>query len=227
MLTELWRITSFRLTVIYGALFALAVIGLLALIYAETARYQNRQVDQILRSESHVFATTTREQLRIDFAYEIARDIRHINFFGLFAPDGTPIAGNLAHAPAELPLDDKPHELSAAAIADLFPQALEVRALGLKLPDGDVLVVARDVALLEQLRQALLRGCFLIGAVILALGILGGVFYSLPAVRHIRAIDAAVRRIAGGDYSQRLPLARRNQELDALAGIVNAMLDDT
>ena len=227
MLTELWRITSFRLTVLYGALFALAVIGLLALIYAQTARYQNQQVDQILGSEARVFASATREQQRIDIAYELTRDIRHINFFGLFGPDGTVLAGNLGRVPKELALDGKPHALSTTAIAELFPHALEVRALGQSLANGDVLVVARDVALLEQIRQALLRGCFLMGAVIMLLGFLGGVFYSLPAVSHIREIDAAARRIAAGDYSQRLPLGKRNQELDTLARIVNAMLDET
>lgn len=227
MLAELWRITSFRLTVLYGAFFALAVIGLLALIYAETARYQNQQVDQILLSETHVFSNATREQVKTDIAYEITRDIRHINFFGLFAADGTTLAGNLRHAPEELPLDAKPHVLSTALIADLFPHALEVRAIGKRLDNGDVLIVARDVAVLEQIRQALLRGCLLIGAVILLLGILGGVFYSLPALRHIREIDAAARRIAAGDYSLRLPLGKRNQELDTLARIVNAMLNHT
>ncbi|MFT3791911.1 MAG: hypothetical protein QM741_12750 [Rudaea sp.] len=45
---------------------------------------------------------------------------------------------------------------------------------------------------------------------ILLLGVLGGVFYSLPAVRHIREIGRAARRIGDGDYTQRLPLGRRN-----------------
>ncbi len=227
MLPELWRITSFRLTVLYGAFFALAVIGLLALIYEETARYQNQQVDQILRSESTLFTTASPEKLRGDIAYEIARDARHINFFGLFAPDRTLITGNLPHVPQELPLDGKPRELTQQAIADLFPNALQVRALGMTLSNGDVLIVARDVALLERVRQALFRGCLALGAVILALGILGGVFYSLPAVRHIRQIDAAARRIAAGDYAQRLPLGGRNRELDMLANIINTMLDET
>ncbi len=226
MLTELWRLTSFRLTVIYGALFALAVLGLLALIYAETARYQNQQVDQILRSEARVFSAATGEQLSADIAYEIERDIRRINFFGLFGPDGRALAGNLAQWPTDLPLDARPHALPDAD-ASLFGRARAVRALGQRLDNGNVLVVARDMALLEEIRQSLLRGCLLIGLVILALGILGGVFYSLPAVRHIRQIDRAARRIADGDYRERLPLGRRNQELDALAHIVNTMLDET
>ena len=227
MLAELWRITSFRLTVLYGGLFALAVVCLFALIYWQTARYQNQQVDQILRNQAHVFSTATADQLDDDIAYEIARDIRHIGFFGVFAADGHALAGNLARMPRDLALNGKPHALPVEDNADLFPQALEVRALGQTLDNGNVLVVARDVALLEQIRQSLLRGCFLIAAVILLLGVLGGVFYSLPAVRHIREIDRAARRIADGDYGQRLPLGRRNRELDALAQIVNAMLDET
>jgi len=227
MLAELWRITSFRLTVLYGGLFALAVVCLFALIYWQTARYQNQQVDQILRNQARVFSTATIDQLDKDIAYEISRDIRHIGFFGVFAADGRPIAGNLARVPQGLALDGKPQALPVEGNAQLFPQALEVRALGQAMGNGNVLVVARDVALLEQIRQSLLRGCFLIAAVILLFGVLGGVFYSLPAVRHIREIDRAARRIADGDYSERLPLGRRNRELDALAQIVNAMLDET
>ena len=227
MLSELWRITSFRLTVLYGGLFAFAVVCLFALIYWQTARYQNQQVDQILRNQARVFSTATPDQLDQNIAYEISRDIRHIGFFGVFAADGRPLAGNLARVPQGLVLDGKPKALPAEGNAELFPQALEVRALGQTMSNGDVLVVARDVALLEQIRQSLLRGCFLIAAVILLLGVLGGVFYSLPAVRHIREIDRAARRIAEGDYGQRLPLGRRNRELDALAQIVNAMLDET
>jgi signal transduction histidine kinase len=227
VLAELWRITSFRLTVIYGGLFALAVAGLLALIYLQTARYQNQQTDQILQSQAHAFSNATVDQLDHDIAYEIERDVRHIGYFGVFAPDGRALVGNLAQVPHGLALDGKPHVLPASENAALFPQAPQIRALGKKLENGNTLIVARDVALLEQIRQSLLRGCYLIAAVILALGVLGGVFYSLPAVRHIRAIDRAAKRIADGDYAQRLPTGRRNHELDALAGIVNAMLDET
>src|SRR6516164_9603771 len=102
MLTELWRITSFRLTVLYGGFFALAVLGLLGLIYDQTARYQNRQVDQVLRSEMRVFSTATAPQLAADVAYEIERDIRHINFFGLYTAQGVLLAGNLERVPVGL-----------------------------------------------------------------------------------------------------------------------------
>ena len=63
MLTELLRITSFRLTLLYGSLFSLAVVGMLGFIYAEVARYQEQQVDQILRAEAIGFSSVLRPQL--------------------------------------------------------------------------------------------------------------------------------------------------------------------
>jgi signal transduction histidine kinase len=227
MLAELLRITSFRLTLLYGSLFILALVGMLGFIYSEVASYQEQQVDQILRSEAHGFSGVPRAQLVDGIAHEIARDFRHINLYGLYAADGHALAGNLANPPHGLTLDGEPHAVSTLANPELSSSDREVRALAQHLPNGETLIVARDVALLRQIRAALLRGCFLIGAIILGLGVLGGLFYSLPAVRHIRAINAATRRIAGGDYSQRLPVGKRNHELDALAHIVNAMLDET
>jgi len=178
-------------------------------------------------SEARAFSQASQERLIDDIDYEIGRDFRHINLYGLFAADRRVLAGNLIYPPHGLPLDGQPRAVSTAANPELSPADREVRALAQVLPNGETLVVARDVALLKQIRSALLRGCLLIGAIILGVGILGGVFYSLPAVRHIREINNATRRIVGGDYSQRLPLGGRNHELDALAHIVNAMLDET
>jgi signal transduction histidine kinase len=227
MITELWRITSFRLTVLYGSLFALAVAGLLTLVYAETARYKNGQVDQNLTDEIRAFAKEPESELLQDIAYEIKLDLPHIYSHGLFTPDGRPIAGNLSHAPRGLPLDGKPHALPLTGNGDLFHQEQGIRIIGQKLASGNFLVVARDLTVLDQVRQELLHGYLMIGGVILLLGVMGGVFYSLPAVRHIREIDNAARRIGAGDYSERLPLGKRNPELVVLARIVNAMLDET
>ena len=158
MLTELLRITSFRLTLLYGGLFALAVVGLLGFVYTQAAGYQYQQVDQILLSEAHAFSSAPRDQLVDDIAHEIARDFRHINLYGLFAADGGVLAGNLDHPPPELPVDGQPHAVPTLVNPGLSSADREVRALAQPLKDGEILIVARDVALLKQIRLALLRG---------------------------------------------------------------------
>jgi signal transduction histidine kinase len=49
---------------------------------------------------------------------------------------------------------------------------------------------------------------------------------SLSPLRRIRAIKSASDRVVEGDVRARLPIAGRHDELDMLAGIVNAMLDE-
>jgi signal transduction histidine kinase len=227
MLSELWRITSFRLTLLYGGIFAVAVVGLLGFVYGQAASYQTSQVDQILTSEVRAFSSAPRDQLPGDIEHETRRDFRHINLYGLFAADGRLLAGNMAYPPRGMPLDGLPRAVSPRENPELSATDREVRAAGKPLSNGEILVVARDVALLKQLRLALLRGCMLFGSVVLGAGILGGMWYSWPAVRHIREINSATRKIAAGDYSQRLPTGGRNHELDVLARIVNTMLDET
>jgi len=227
MLTELWRITSFRLTLLYGGLFALAVVALLGLVYVQAATYQNAQVDQILVNEIHAFVAAPRATLPDDIAHEMRRDFRHINHYGLFDANGQRLAGNMAYVPYSLVLNGRPAAVSPRDDPQLTAGDRELRAVGQSIGNGETLIVARDVALLRQLRVALLRSCLVFGIVVLIAGALGGVWFSLPAVRQIRAINSVTREIAAGDYRRRLPLARRNPELDRLAQIVNAMLDDT
>ena len=43
-----WRTTAFRLTLLYGALFAVAVMALTGLVYWRTADFLSRQADQIV-----------------------------------------------------------------------------------------------------------------------------------------------------------------------------------
>ena len=45
------RTTTFRLTVLYGVLFALGTIGLLGMVYVRSAGYLTQRVDGILNTE--------------------------------------------------------------------------------------------------------------------------------------------------------------------------------
>jgi len=45
---ELWRTTTFRLALLYGAVFAAGVVALLGLIYVSAAIYLTHQMDEIV-----------------------------------------------------------------------------------------------------------------------------------------------------------------------------------
>ena len=51
-LSEVWRTTTFRLSLLYFLLFALGAVALLALVYVRSAVYLTQRVDRILAAEA-------------------------------------------------------------------------------------------------------------------------------------------------------------------------------
>src|SRR5258708_8502156 len=119
-LRELWRTTPFRWTVMNGAVFALAVMALLGLIYLQTAGYLARQIDGIVVSEVKALRLAGAEKLPERVSQAVTSDSRHIEYYGLFSEDGVWIAGNVPPLPPRLPI--------AARTPALPPPALHPRA---------------------------------------------------------------------------------------------------
>ena len=218
---DLWRIARFRLTLAYGALFAAGVVALLGLIYWQTAGYMSGQVDQILRVEAKSFAAAPPEHLPGWIAEDLARDARHIDFFGLFSADGVWITGNIETFPGDLVLDGPPRQLSPR---DGFRPG--ARALAVRLPWGEWLVVGRDVTQLGEIRSIILHALFWSGGVILVLGLGLAGAVSIQPLQHIAQVQAATQVVTRGDFASRLPVTGRHDELDMLAATVNRMLDE-
>lgn len=217
---EFWRTSRFRQTLIYGTMFACILLGMLGFIYEQTAGYLGRQVDTILRVEATALVRVDAETLPERIDQEIERDPRHVDLYGLFSRDGTWITGNVRRLPA-IPLDGSPHELVPGG--DFAPDA---RALAVRLPWGEVMVVGRDITQLAEFRRIILKALVWSAALVIVIGLGLGVVLSLQPLRRIREVRAASNRIMLGDLGARLPMAGRHDELDMLAAIVNAMMDE-
>jgi signal transduction histidine kinase len=110
-----------------------------------------------------------------------------------------------------------------------FPRRADrpaVRALAQPLPWGETLILARDTGQLVELRRILIIAFFASGSLIAVLGLVSGFLLGLEPLRRIQAMRDASERIVGGDLGARLPMSRRGDELDALAAIVNTMMDE-
>lgn len=132
-----------------------------------------------------------------------------------------PIAGNLPEWPREVPGDPGTYAIS------ISPGGRPIRALLLRtaLPGGYNLLVGRDLARLRPLEMRFWYG--LAGAIgtLLLVGLVGGILVRRAMLARIDSFNQTVSMIVQGDLSHRLPLNRRNDEFDALSGIVNRMLD--
>src|SRR5450755_2261557 len=65
------RTTTFRLTVLYGLLFALGTIALLGMVYVRSAGYLTRRVDSILATEAGGLVRSPRPGLRTRLVEEL------------------------------------------------------------------------------------------------------------------------------------------------------------
>jgi signal transduction histidine kinase len=95
-----------------------------------------------------------------------------------------------------------------------------------RLPWGEVLIVERDARQLTELRRIVLGALLWSGAVIAILGLIAGVLLSARPLRRIQAMRSASEAIGAGDFGVRLPVSGRLDELDELAAIANAMMDE-
>ncbi|MGB3392730.1 MAG: HAMP domain-containing sensor histidine kinase [Stenotrophomonas sp.] len=225
---HLLRTSSFRITLLYAALFTTSVAILLGIIYLEVRSYGTHLQDEIIEREMKYLhraehdGGTPEVQALIEQRLQqpLLKSMRYL----LQEADGRLIAGN---APAQLqqpegrfrfrmPKGDKPQQMRS------------VRAYGLRLRDGRYLVVGeagKAIEEFEDLQQALLRdiGYALLGVLLLALG--GGALMSQLMLRRVERLVRDTRAIMLGEPARRLPVGAGKDEFDRLSASVNDMLD--
>jgi signal transduction histidine kinase len=223
---EFVRTTTFRWAAAAAGAFATFVLVLFGFIYWKTDHYLVARSDHIIASQLHVMSGLPGERKRDIIQYQLSEDPRVVQFVGLFAPDGSRLAGNLDSLPSGLKLDDS---VQNAALQRSGPNGVEtrvVRAIGQYLPGGELLVIGREVdeavEMSKVVSQALALG--LVPALVLCLAV--GALLSVRAERRIAEVNQQVQRIVAGNLRERLPGVAGNDPFSKLAAIVNGMLDE-
>ena len=217
---DLWRTTTFRLTLVLGGVFTAGIVALLGLIYWSTASYLVVQMDQIVIGQARGLEAVPPEALPAMITATEREDVRGVNYYGLFGPNGTWVAGNVRRLPPSVIVDGRPRELKEKGFQ---PGA---RALAERLPWGEVLFVGFDAKTLSGVRRILERSLIVSGALIFIIGLGLSAAVSLDPLRRVRQIQRASEPILAGDVSARLPISTRQDELDMLASISNRMMDE-
>nr|WP_246408482.1 HAMP domain-containing sensor histidine kinase [Parvularcula dongshanensis] len=96
-------------------------------------------------------------------------------------------------------------------------------------PDGKevraIILAARDIRDIDQIRQDARNTILRLGSVTLFLGLVLGSIYSGAFLRRVDAIGRTVRAIRDGDLSRRVALTGSDDEFDTLSTNINGMLD--
>lgn len=209
--------SAFRIAGVSAAVFVVGVLMLFAFVYWQSSIEETRQIDRFIERDVAAMEESQPNELGRLAEANGGREQRAA-YIGIFDNDGQPLSGNLSGYPADLPLDGRAHAIAIGG--------LSVRAAAVRLNDGRVLVVARDVGELKQLQRVVLRGLVLgvIPAIVLALA--AGAWLSWRALRRVRAVHQAAEQIVRGNFAERLPRRGAHDDFDRLADAVNRMLDE-
>ncbi|TCV96173.1 signal transduction histidine kinase [Luteibacter rhizovicinus] len=225
-LIDVWRSASSRLILIYGALFAIWCVILLGVVQWEASRYLVGVIDQMLLQRIHYLEVSDPRRLQGTVEAASVIDPKGIMWVGLFDADGKPVAGNITRLPDELVQDGVVYPLKASLADPDANRPARARGVTVHLANGQRLVVAKESNTIDGVGTIIKRGLLWGLSLTLLPGLLGGILIARGPARRIREIQDATAPIREGDLTRRLPVSRRGDELDLLAGIVNTMLGE-
>ncbi len=224
-----WRISGFRLAIIFVTLFAAGILTMLAFTWWQSLVYVDKHINLIIQTRAERMMQLPANRLAAAVTEAMEIDTRKINLFGLFRADGSYIAGNLPHLPAGLPVDGHVHDFPdyrPVSDAAEFSSRPEARAMAIRLPHGEILLLGREIGDLVDIRNIYLRSLLAGGAVTLVVGLLVGFLLSRESLHRVAEVGRTSAEIMNGDLSHRIAVSSRQDELDLLATTINRMLDE-
>ena len=229
-LGKLFRTTTFKLTLVYLTVFALFAAFLLGYFALNTRRLITEQITDTVNAEITGLSEQYRQggirRLVIVVDARARRPGSSLYLVTTFT--GEALAGNVtALAPGIL---DNPgwaetvyRRLDEAEGANHPNHDALVRVF--QLPGGFRLLVGRDLEERERIYRIVLAAGRWSVAIVIVLGLGGGLFVTRRVLRRVDAMTETTKTIMGGDLSGRLPVAGTGDELDRLAENLNVMLD--
>jgi len=226
-LGKLFRTTTFKLTLVYLTVFALFAAFLLGYFAWNTRRLITEQINDTVDAE----ITGLSEQYRLGGIRRLALVIEArsrrpgSSLYLLTSANGEALTGNVGSlAPGVL---DHPGWAETVYRRLDEPEGQEHHALVrvFELPGGFRLLVGRDLDERERIYQIVISAGRWSVAIVIVLGLAGGLFVTRRVLRRVDAMTETTRTIMAGDLSGRLPMDGTGDEIDRLADSLNLMLE--
>jgi signal transduction histidine kinase len=226
-LGKLLRTTVFKLTLVYLAIVAVFAAFLLGYFAWNTRRLITEQITQTVDAEITGLAEQYRQGglRRLVFVVDARSRRPGSSLYLVTTPAGEGLAGNVGSLATGILERAGWTETAYRRLDD--PDGAEHHALVrvFQLPGGFRLLVGRDLEERERLRDIVLAAGRWSLAIVIVLGLAGGLFVTRRVLKRVDAMTETTRQIMDGDLAGRLPIAGTGDELDRLAGNLNAMLE--
>jgi signal transduction histidine kinase len=228
-LPRIFRTTPFRLTLLFLALFASAASAFLAYIYVATAGEATRRTDQeITREMQSLVAAYDRAGIDAVNQSLIERAASERPFLYLLMNSAHKrISGSIEESPVEK--FTGPPTWTTFSVTDVDSEGRTVkhpaRGLQEQLAGGEILFVGADVGEDEAYVDKIIHALQGAGALVIVLGLAGGVLVSRNVSRSMSGLIEVVDAVRNGDLGARAHVRGARDEFDELALGLNEMLD--
>jgi signal transduction histidine kinase len=229
-LPRLFRTTPFRLTLLFLALFAAAASAFLGYIYVATAGEVNRRAQAEISREFESLEAAYRQGGVDALNQTIVERATGEKPFLYFLADksGKRISGSIEESPVSNFTGDGPTWASFKITeTDLDGAEVKAAAKGVqqRLEHGEILFVGADVDASEAYVRKIVRALWGAGALVILLGMAGGVLISRNVSRSMQGLVDVVNDVRAGDLHARAKIRGARDEYDELAEGLNDMLD--
>ena len=220
---RLFHSSAVRLTLLYAAVFAVSVVGLMGFVTWSATGYMAQQIDNTVTNElAEVQADAGSggdEAVRQVIEALVVRSPGM--FYLLQSSQGALVAGNMRQIQpyTGVRVLKSPHQQGLGRARG------GIRGRGVVLPSGSYLFVGLSAYELNEMREVLVRAAAWGLAVTALIALAGGLATSFWLLRRIDAIGLASRQIMSGDLGRRIALSGSGDEFDRLAAGLNEMLD--
>jgi signal transduction histidine kinase len=216
---------AFRLALGYGVLVVATLAVISAALYFGTVVVIDRGIDAKLSKLSEQlidrFETGDVDALKRRIEQLLTDGIdQETEVFALLDANGQNIVGNVPFLGRETPLD---RLTDRTIVRDGRPSVS--RLLPHRLPNGDVLVVGRDLHDVREMEQLVVRALLVGGVVALLLAVAGAALVRRLLEHRMAAIRHTALEIEAGDLSRRIPVPDADDEFTRLNRDINRMLD--
>ena len=227
LLTKTLRSSTFKLALIAIGAFGVIVSAIFSYVYWSTSAYVRSRSDSAIAAEAaslrETYAQSGRDGLIGLIRQRSADPAFADHFYLLVDPSQKVLAGNLDRWPSAAGpgwTEFRGPQASPGVIA-----APLVRARGDNLPDGERLLVGRDISDLDSFAAQIKIAVIAIVSLTFVMAGVASILVTRRTVGRIESINATSRAIMASGLDKRIPLRGSNDEWDRVAENLNQMLE--